>query len=205
MKNLAFCLLIWLAIGCQQSRTASNPEPNPEINKKEVKSDSTQVKAELKEKAELWYENMIGKDFAASSFSTIESEELSSSYLRGKVVFLNFWYKNCPPCMAEMEGLKFLQEKYEGENCAFIMVTFEEFEVIKEIQNAYDLHYKMVTVEKDSISRWGIRGYPSSFVLDQTGKVVYARVGGQDVVQKATVEVLSHFSPEIEAQLELLN
>ena len=198
--------MIWLAIGCQQSRKSSNLEPEPEINKQEVKSDSTQAeKAELKDKEERIYENMIGKDFVVSSFSTIDSEELSSSYLRGKVVFLNFWYKNCSPCMAEMEGLKFLQEKYEGENCAFIMVTFEDLKVIKEIQNAYDLHYKMVSVEKDSISSWGIRGYPSSFVLDKTGRVVYARAGGQDVVQKATVEVLSHFSAEIEAQLEILD
>jgi len=85
------------------------------------------------------------------------------------------------------------------------MVTFEDLEVIEEIQNEYDLQYKMVSVDKASISSWGIRGYPSSFVLDLTGKVVYARAGGQDVVQKATVEVLSHFSPKIEAQLELLN
>jgi len=204
MKNLVYFLLIWLVLGCQQSRTSTILES--EIIEQVTNSDSTsEKKAELKDKEERFYENMIGKDFAASSFSTIEGEELSSSYLRGKVVFMNFWYKNCSPCMAEMEGLEFLHEKYVGENCVFIMVTFEDLEVIEEIQNEYDLQYKMVSVDKASISSWGIRGYPSSFVLDLTGKVVYARAGGQDVVQKATVEVLSHFSPKIEAQLESLN
>ncbi len=204
MKNLVFILLIWLALGCQQSRTSSNPEP--ELKEQETKSDSAQAKKDdFKDVEERFYENMIGKEFLAASFTTIEDEELSPSYLRGKVVFLNFWYKNCSPCIAEMEGLRELQMKYESDKTVFIMVTWENSEVIQEIQNENDLSYKMVSVDKDSITSWGIRGYPSSFVLEKTGKVVYARAGGQDVIQKATVEVLSHFGPEIEEQLELLN
>jgi thiol-disulfide isomerase/thioredoxin len=206
MKYISFCLLIWLALGCQQNQTSSNPATEVATIKQPVKSDSTQTaEAEYKSREELFYENMIGQDFAVSSFTTIDNEKLSSSDLRGKVVFLNFWFKNCPPCLAEMEGLKLLEEKYEGDNCTFIMVTYEELGIIKEIQKAHDLRYKMVSVDKDTISSWGIKGYPSSFVLDKTGKIVYARAGGQVEVQKATAEVLSHVGPEIEAQLELSN
>lgn len=213
MKNLIFIFLIWLAAGCQQGGDSRNPETD--LSDQEVKvenaleeresTDTHDSSADSKDRGELFYKNMIGKDFAMLSFTTIDDEALSSSFLRGKVVFLNFWYKQCPPCIAEMEGLNQLYEKYSSENTAFIMITFEDLNVIQEIQNEYGLSYKMVKVDKEKITSWGIRGYPSSFVLDKAGKIAYARAGGQEDVQKATEEVLAYFGPEIETQLRLVN
>lgn len=212
MKILAYIILTLLVAGCQQGSSASSPEPESNSQVKDMviaherkeSPDAQLSNADSKDREELFYQNMIGEDFSMLNFTTTDDEELILSSLRGKVVFLNFWYKNCPPCIAEMEGLKYLHDKYKNEDCVFIMITFEDLEVIQEIRKEYGLSYKMVSVARDTISSWGIRGYPSSFVLDKEGVIAYARAGGQDVVQKATVEVLAKFSPKIETQLASL-
>lgn len=201
MRNLVYTIVILLVAGCQQGSSTSSFESDSKNQEKKIET----ANEEIKDKEELFYENMIGKDFAMLSFTTIDNEDLSTSFLRDKVVFLNFWYKNCPPCIAEMEGLNQLYEKYSSENSVFIMITFEGLKVIQEIQKEYVLPYKMVTVDKEKISNWGIRGYPSSFVLDKSGRIVYARAGGQVDVQKATEEVLTKFGPQIETQLTASN
>lgn len=204
MKILAYALMVLLTVGCQQNRTSSNSDY--EGIDQEVSDDSTKVLVyEPEDKEEVWYKSMFGKDFAASNFTTIDNEEINEGDLRGKVVFLNFWYKKCPPCIAEMEGLQELHKKYASDKSVFLMVTWENAEIIQAIQHEYDLSYKMVSVDKDSISKWGIRGFPSSIVLNSSGTVVYARVGAQDIVEKATEEVMKKFGPVIAQQLELIN
>lgn len=148
------------------------------------------------------HEERIGKEFPVSSFKTIDKELLSAAELRGKVIFINFWYKGCPPCMTEMKGLNLLYEKYNSENTVFIMITYENPNTIREVSKEYGLKYKMVSVPIEEISSWDvIFGYPSSFILDREGKIVYGRSGGKAEIEEATKAVLTNYEPVIESQV----
>ncbi|MCK4920281.1 MAG: TlpA family protein disulfide reductase [Bacteroidales bacterium] len=148
------------------------------------------------------HEERIGKEFPVSSFKTIDKELLSAAELRGKVIFINFWYKGCSPCMAEMKGLNHLYEKYNSENTVFIMITYENPNTIREVSKEYGLKYKMVSVPIEEISSWDvIFGYPSSFILDREGKIVYGRSGGKTEIEEATKAVLTYYGPVIESQV----
>ena len=150
----------------------------------------------------LVHEERIGKEFPVSSFKTIDEEVLSAAELRGKVIFINFWYKGCPPCMTEMKGLNLLYEKYNSENTVFIMITYENPNTIREVSKEYGLKYKMVSVPIEEISSWDvICGFPSSFILDREGKIVYGRSGGKAEIEEATKAVLMYYGAVIESQV----
>lgn len=144
----------------------------------------------------------IGTKFPISNFTTIDGEMLSEAELRGKVVFINFWFKACIPCIAEMKGLHLLFEKYSGDDIVFIMITFEKPDVIREVVRVYDMKYKMISLTQEELSTWDLSfGYPSSFILDRDGHIVYAKMGGKFDVESATKEVLGYYGPVIESQL----
>lgn len=169
-------------------------------------SSSKAESSKTKDKGEMVHEKRIGAKFPISNFTTIDGEVLSEADLRGKVVFINFWFKACPPCMAEMRGLNLLYQKYQGSNIIFIMITFEEPDIIGEVVKEYDLKYKMISLTQEVLSTWDLRfGYPSSFILDRDGIIVYARTGGKSDVESATKEVLGYYGPVIESQLSNKN
>ena len=169
-------------------------------------STSTSENSKIKDKGELVYAKRIGTDFPISNFTTIDGEVLSEAELRGKVVFINFWFRACIPCIAEMKGLHLLFEKYNDNNIVFIMITFDKPEVIREIVKNYDLKYKMISLTQEELATWDLRfGYPSSFILDRDGNIVYAKMGGKFDVESATKEVLEYYGPVIESQLNNKN
>jgi len=189
-KTLAFLLFVFLFASLYgQTDFSSNAESS-----------------KTKDKGEMMHEERIGTKFPISKFTAIDGEVLSEAELRGKVVFINFWFRACIPCIAEMKGLHLLFEKYNDDNIVFIMITFEEPEVIREVVKAYDLKYKMISLTQEELATWDLRfGYPSSFILDRDGNIIYARMGGKFDVESATKEVLGHYGPVIESQLNNKN
>ena len=56
-----------------------------------------------------------GKKFPEFNISsTAGQRSFSNNDLANKVVFVNFWFTNCPPCMAEMKALNQLYDTLKG-------------------------------------------------------------------------------------------
>ncbi len=75
--------------------------------------------------------NTIGKQFPG--FFAKNNQTLNNSTLNGKVVFINFWFELCSPCIAEFEGLNSLYNNFKDQkDFQFISFTFENSERYKE-------------------------------------------------------------------------
>jgi peroxiredoxin len=57
------------------------------------------------------------------SGTTDAGEKVSSADYRGKVVVLNFWYADCPPCRLEAPKLEKLNQQYSSEGVVFLGVN----------------------------------------------------------------------------------
>jgi peroxiredoxin len=57
------------------------------------------------------------------SGTTDAGTEVSSSDYVGKVVVLNFWYADCPPCRLEAPDLEKLNQKYSSRGAVFLGVN----------------------------------------------------------------------------------
>ncbi len=67
-------------------------------------------------------------DFEAT---TIDGEKIQLSKLKGKIVVLNFWFKNCKPCLMEIPELHKLTEKYAKQDVICIALSTDNEEVVK--------------------------------------------------------------------------
>lgn len=115
-------------------------------------------------------------DFVAP---TIEGQQLRTVDLRGKVVLVNFWATWCPPCVTEVPDLVRLQAKYAGR---LVIVGVSEdhgaVDIVKTFATARKVNYPLVMNTRAlSASFPGLVGLPTTFVVDQQGRIVQKHVG----------------------------
>lgn len=127
-----------------------------------------------------WKACVIGKTIPAFNAKTVMKETITNADLRGKVVVFNFWYVECPPCMAELPGLNRLAKEYADSNVVFLGCTFENPEHIR--TNFFDKKKLFdFTIVPDAgliEEAFGVSEHPSMFVVDKNGKVITAWTGG---------------------------
>ncbi|MDO4332791.1 MAG: cytochrome c biogenesis protein/redoxin [Eubacteriales bacterium] len=122
-------------------------------------------------------------DFTLSDQNGVEH---TLSDYKGKTVFLNFWATWCPPCRSEMPQIQALYEKY-GENEGDLIVLgvaspdYGNEGSATEIaaflsENGYTFPVVMDDLGLYS-SQYGIRAYPTTFMIDKDGNV-YGYVEG---------------------------
>jgi len=145
----------------------------------------------------------INKPFPQFSVSS-NNKECSNSTLKGKVVFINFWFAACPPCMAEMDELNKLFDKFhQHKNFEFISFTFEKPEKIALIKKKFKIGYAIYSISKDECYRLNNNnGFPTSIILDSMEAVRYIHPGDQLNKQEIKKYFYSKVYPLITKELQ---
>ncbi|OLY95048.1 thioredoxin [Cnuella takakiae] len=104
---------------------------------------------------------------------------VSTSDLKGKVVFVNFWATWCPPCLAEMPSLQSLYQQFEKDNRIVFLFMNEDDDPSKGIQYLQQKGYSVPLANRaGSIPSELFSGtLPTTIILDKEGKVVYKHEG----------------------------
>ncbi len=102
---------------------------------------------------------------------------------RGKVVLVNFWATWCPPCRREMPSMERLQQKFRGEPFTILALNqVEKFDLVfaftGELSPAPTFPILLDEAGKTP-AQWGVKGLPTSFIVDKKGRVAYRAVGGR--------------------------
>ena len=120
--------------------------------------------------------------------------------LKNKITFINFWFEGCAPCVAEFDALNSLYDKYRSNQYfQFISFTFESKENALRIAEKYNLKYPILCLKKEIIYQLIFNlGFPTNIITDKIGEIRLIRCGGSPEKEKATLEIDSLFSKEIE-------
>jgi thiol-disulfide isomerase/thioredoxin len=116
---------------------------------------------------------------------------------KGKVVLVNFWATWCPPCRREMPSMERLSLKLKAEPFLVLAVNQNEsfdlvFAFTGELEPAPT--FPILFDKKSKVpAQWGVKGLPTSFIIDKQGRIAYRAVGGR---------AFDH--PEIEATIRRL-
>ena len=111
---------------------------------------------------------------------------------RGLLVILNFWATWCEPCRAEMASISKLQERLSGRPLVVLLANYGEArarvaDFVKRESIGFPI---LLDPNQDAPRAWRVRVLPSSFLLDQDGRVRYSVIGEIDWTQADAVAIV---------------
>jgi cytochrome c biogenesis protein CcmG/thiol:disulfide interchange protein DsbE len=99
--------------------------------------------------------------------------EVSLDQYRGRPVVVNFWASWCDPCKDEAPLLQQLADEEGADGAAFVGIDSQDLRSdARAFADRYDLRYTLVHDSGGVNDRWGVTGYPETFVLDVDGRAV---------------------------------
>ncbi|HMN08468.1 MAG TPA: TlpA disulfide reductase family protein [Gemmatimonadaceae bacterium] len=121
-----------------------------------------------------------GRRSPSYEVATLTGEALSPAELRGKVVLVNFWATWCGPCRMEMPALQAMYERHRGEGLVLLGLSVDRGgeQVVRDYVRERGVTYPVAIVGPTVEAAFGgVRGYPTSFLLDRGGVVRHEVIG----------------------------
>jgi thiol-disulfide isomerase/thioredoxin len=141
--------------------------------------------------ADLWkLRDAAAKPAAPFALERYDSpEKVSLAGLRGKVVFLTFWFPGCGPCRGEFPHFERVVRQFQGE----ADLVYLGINGLPQ-QDAYVLPFMAGTKYSftplkggTSPQDYGVRGYPANFLIDRDGRVVFSNFRAHDEASELTL------------------
>lgn len=133
------------------------------------------------------------KDFTLPSVSGRKPIKSRETRAAGKLLLLNFWYLNCPPCRLEFPDLEKLYERFHSQGLQ--MIAIDKGDDAQSVQSYLKRSgLTMPTAlggEQNAHSvfdTFKVQGFPTTYLIDPAGKVIF---------RAATPDI-----PELQRQLE---
>jgi thiol-disulfide isomerase/thioredoxin len=119
-----------------------------------------------------------GKAIASFKEWDMKGNKYSLKELAGKVVVMNFWFINCPPCRQEIPELNEIVNAYKDtKDVVFLAVALDDKRDLEEFLATTPYLYNIVHNGKSLAEKYRINSYPTHVVLDKEGKVIFHTSG----------------------------
>lgn len=122
---------------------------------------------------------VVRADQAPNFSVSSDKGTISLSDLRGSVVYLDFWASWCVPCRKSFPWLNETQARYGRAGLRIIAINLDEDKKLAEqflekIPAKFTIGYDP---KGQSASAYGLKGMPSSYLIDRNGNLLSAHVG----------------------------
>jgi peroxiredoxin len=129
------------------------------------------------------------------SVQDLEGRPLSLSALKGKVVVLNLWATWCGICQQEMPTLDRLYGQFKDrEDFALVAVCIDDEGDQSKIASQMErggYHFPVMIDPSGKLGdAYGVRGVPTTYVIDHSGRIAWSVVGGFDWSSPDLVQAL---------------
>jgi peroxiredoxin len=113
------------------------------------------------------------------------ARKIALADLKGKRVLINFWASWCPPCIAETPALVDAYTTLNDPNIEFVGIGLtDERAKLKTFAEQYKIPYLLVDdPEGRAGDAYGVRGMPTTLLIDEAGVVQKIWVGPVDKAQ----------------------
>jgi thiol-disulfide isomerase/thioredoxin len=100
--------------------------------------------------------------------------------LRSKVVYLDFWYSGCKPCLAEAPAAAKLKKEFQGQDVVFLYISIETniegwLQTITQHDLAGPSSIHLIDPEgKYAAQAYGVVGFPTYLLIGRDGRIIDA-------------------------------
>jgi len=124
----------------------------------------------------------IGAPAPAFALPDAQGESISLDKLRGRVVYVDFWASWCAPCKRSFPWMNELQRRYAEQGLAVVAINVDKKRedaqrFLREVPASFTILYDGNGVAP---AAWGVKGMPSSYLVDARGTVVAIEEGFRD-------------------------
>lgn len=116
-----------------------------------------------------------------ASYVLLDGSRITTADFKGKVTLVNFWATTCTSCVAEMPELveTYNRFKERGYDTVAVAMSYDPPAYVLNFAQSRKLPFKVAIDNTGAISKaWGdIRVTPTTFLVDQQGKIVKRYVG----------------------------
>ena len=106
---------------------------------------------------------------------TLTGETFSLPQQSGEPVLVYFWASWCPVCKLQESNIASLSQEYPVITVAMSSGTDDE---VREYLEQEGVMFRVINDESGEISsRWGVRGVPTTFVIDGEGEIRFVESG----------------------------
>lgn len=118
------------------------------------------------------------------------SDSLTLSDLKGKIVVLDFWATWCGPCIRSIPKNNLMAEKYK-DDVVFIGVCHPRGgEKMQAVMAKHGIKFPIaLDRDKRTIDAYRVNGYPDYYIIDTDGRVALADCSNS-LVEKVLVDLL---------------
>ncbi len=112
---------------------------------------------------------------------------------KGNVLVLDFWGTWCKWCVKAMPELQKVHQHFQGKNAIVLGISCQEPDDADPVKFKKDksITYKTL-LEGDQVAlQYGVRGFPTLFVLDKGGTVIYRKSGFSETMADELIELIS--------------
>lgn len=117
----------------------------------------------------------------------LDGKPHNMSAAHGKIIVVNLWATWCPPCVAEMPSLQKLYDKY-GDRIAFYFVSNEKVELLNRFLSVKGYSFPVYIPGSEYPKEFNSGSLPTTYVIDQNGKIIMEEVGAHDWFSKSFQE-----------------
>mgnify|MGYP006278136307 FL=1 len=119
-------------------------------------------------------------DFTGLNYQTNDSIQLVD--YKNQIVILDFWYKDCYPCIKAIPFLSRLRDRYEESELAILGLNpFDHKEEnrrkLPDFIEINKINYPIVFIDKNVQKDYNVRAFPTFYIIDENGEIAFSKRG----------------------------
>ena len=129
-------------------------------------------------------------------------KELKLSDYRGNVVFLNFWYTTCAPCIHEMPDMELVNRVFKDRKFKMVPVSVDtNFDDVKKFYETHKLTSMPMYLDpgKRIANRYNVYKFPETYIIDGNGIVLKHYIGEKTWSNSTYLSAIEEFIKKQEA------
>jgi thiol-disulfide isomerase/thioredoxin len=134
-------------------------------------------------------------EFDLGRYDSDADATISLGSLRGKVVFVTFWFPGCGPCRGEFPNFEHVVKKFAGKDLVYLGINGlpEQDGYVTAFMRGTRYSFTPLRGNETVTKAYNVRGYPENLLIDRDGRIVYEHFrtnGDSEIVLQRMIESL---------------